>query len=530
MRVLLMHPECDFDPSGPLAWNAPALAQDLELDTLLGAMAQGDPLILDVSRRALLTGAGNAVPTVLYRQGVLRDCLGNPAAVREMYALATEVLERKRMRWFGFFTRYPGGILYEATELLHMLLGMLRRLRQLAEKHSGRFASDGFRRLVAMIRQELDDDYLDRIRRHVKELKFRGGVLLSAELGEGNEGGNYVLRRADGSSPGWLGRIFQRKAGGYTFHLHPRDDAGARIVSEMRDAGINLVANALAQSAEHILGFFELLRAELAFYVGCLNLRDALAVMGEPVCFPVPMPAGSRRMRFTELYDVCLALTMKRRVAGNSTDAGGKDLVLITGANQGGKSVFLRSIGLAQLMMQCGMFVPAETFEAELCNGLVTHYRREEDPTMKHGKLDEELARMSEIAGHIGTDSMLLLNESFAATNDREGSEIAGQIVRALIEKRVRVFFVTHLREFAQHMFRTAADRSLFLRAERLPDGKRTFRMLPGEPLETSYAEDVYHEVFADDAGEAVDGDAGQSACGDSHRASARSGDACVHE
>ena len=33
---------------------------------------------------------------------------------------------------------------------------------------------------------------------------------------------------------------------------------------------------------------------------------------------------------------------------------------MVTGANQGGKSTFLRSVGLAQLMMQCGMLVPAD--------------------------------------------------------------------------------------------------------------------------------------------------------------------------
>jgi DNA mismatch repair ATPase MutS len=64
----------------------------------------------------------------------------------------------------------------------------------------------------------------------------------------------------------------------------------------------------------------------------------------------------------------------------------------LTGANQGGKSTFLHSIGLAQLMMQSGMFVGAERFEAAPCPALFTHYKREEDATMKSGKLDEELA------------------------------------------------------------------------------------------------------------------------------------------
>jgi DNA mismatch repair ATPase MutS len=91
----------------------------------------------------------------------------------------------------------------------------------------------------------------------------------------------------------------------------------------------------------------------------------------------------------------------------------------------------------------------------------------------------------------------LLFNESFAATNEREGSEIAKQIVSALLEKRVKVFYVTHLYEFARGFFNRSTDGALFLRAERRPDGTRTFRLVEGEPLETSYGEDLYKEVFA---------------------------------
>ena len=221
----------------------------------------------------------------------------------------------------------------------------------------------------------------------------------------------------------------------------------------MRDRGISLVANALAQSADHVLSFFKTLRTELAFYVGCLNLHGRLATKGEPVCFPRRHPRASASTASAGLYDVCLSLHMERRVVGNAVDADGKSLMIVTGANQGGKSTFLRSIGLAQLMMQCGMFVAAEAFEAELCPALFTHYKREEDATMKSGKFDEELARMSEIVDHIAPNSMLLFNESFAATNEREGSEIARQIVCALLEKRVKIFYVTHLYEFARRFF-----------------------------------------------------------------------------
>jgi DNA mismatch repair ATPase MutS len=82
-------------------------------------------------------------------------------------------------------------------------------------------------------------------------------------------------------------------------------------------------------------------------------------------------------------------------------NADGKSLVMITGVNQGGKSTLLRGLGLAHLMMQAGMFVGARSFRAGVCNGVFTHYKREEDTAMEGGKLDEELRRMSEIAGQI---------------------------------------------------------------------------------------------------------------------------------
>jgi len=497
MRVLLMYRDQDFDVQQELPWNEVALTEDLELNTLMTAMAGDDKLLLEVVRKALFSGLRSDLKTVLYRQAILKDCIRNAQVVRELYRHVVDVLESKRSRWLAIFSRYPGGILMESVRLMEMLVDGLRNLRNLARANAEQFTSEGFSTLFTMLDRELSDEYLATIRHHLNDLKFPKGILLSAEIGEGLEGINYTLRQPNGNGPNWFQRLFGQGQPEYTFSLDPRDESGARILGEMRDNGLNLVANAVAQSAEHVESFFTMLRTELAFYIGCLNLHDRLRSNAVPTCFPDPMLPGKRRHRFTELYDACLALVLsEQKVVANTADADGKDLVIITGANQGGKSVFLRSVGLAQIMMQCGMFVTAESFQAELCTGLFTHYKREEDTTMQSGKLDEELARMSDIVDHLAPDSMLLCNESFAATNDREGSEIARQIVSALLENRVKVFFVTHLYEFAHGVSAKNAKDVLFLRAERKPDGIRTFRLIEGRPLETSFGEDLYREIF----------------------------------
>jgi DNA mismatch repair ATPase MutS len=478
---LSRYPYRDSDASPKLLSNEETLMQDLELNTLFNAMASEDKFLFQAAKQAILAGLESDVETILYRQAVLKDCLRNYSAVKSIYNVAVEVIENKSRQWWSVTSKYPGGVLYGAVELLKLFTSALGTLRRIADQHAPQFQSKGFTVLLAMLKAELTDEYLGTIKTRLKELKFSHGVLVSAELGAGNQGTNYVLRQSSTKNPWWVERIFNRGRSAYTFHIDPRDEAGGRALSELRDRGINLVANAAALSSDHILSFFIMLRAELAFYLSCVNLHRQLQARGVPICFPAPEQPGTRRHSCVGLRDTCLVLSMSGPVVGNDLKANGKQLCIITGANKGGKSAFLRGVGLAQLMMQAGMFVTAESFTADICRSLFTHYKREEDVTMQSGKFDEELKRMSDIADAVTPDSLLLFNESFAATNEREGSEISRQIVRALLETRVKIFFVTHQYGFAHGLNGNAAD-----------------RVLPGEPLETSFGADLYEKIFAE--------------------------------
>ncbi len=495
MKAFLMYPDRDFDVGRAPPPGAAALTQDLGLPIVIAAMAGGDAFLKEVATTAL-TASLVEVAAIRYRQAILRDCRENPKTVRALYALSVEAIQKEKKGYWGGLSKHPGYLLHRSVEVLEMFSEMLRRLRGMAEQSGGGFESAGFRRFFAMLTAELSDEYFAAIRGHLRTLRFRGGVPESAALGRGLKGRDHHLRKPGDDGPGWFARLLRRGPPAFTYRLHERDEAGARALSELRDRGINLVANALARSTEHILSFFTLLRTELAFYVGCLNLEEALRAKGQSVSFPLPSPLGGRELSVEGLYDAALALSAERKVIGNAANADGRDVVIITGANQGGKSTFLRSLGLAQLMMQCGMFVPAGRFSAAACSALFSHFKREEDASMTSGKFDEELERMSGIADLIGAGAMILFNESFAATNEREGSEIARQIVHALAERRVRICFVTHMYDFAHGLEEEGSEKKLFLRAERSAEGERTFRMIEGAPLDTSYGEDLYRKIF----------------------------------
>lgn len=499
MKAFLMFRDRDFDLKSPLPPNADALVQDLELETLFDAMAAGDQFIHDVARVAILSGVSARLNEIRYRQDILEDALRNPEDLRTIYALAGEAIEREKKFYFGLFRDSPDTVLNRSVEVLSMFVSMLRQLRQLAEAAEPRFRSEGFRTLFTMLRRELSEEYLAEVIGHLERLKFPEGVLVSVKLGAGNKGIDYRLRLAPDDDRIWPLRLLPRKLGGFTLHLHPRDEAGAQALSALRNRGLALAARALGQSVDHILSFFQMLRTEIAFYIGGINLHDRLTNLGMSTSAPQAVEIEECRFACTGLYDVCLAISMNKSVVGNVVNGDGKKLVIITGANQGGKSTFLRSVGLAQVMMQSGLFVGAEHFRANIVEGVFTHYKREEDTSMTSGKFDEELSRMNSLANTLTRHALILFNESFASTNEREGSQVAEEIVSALLDSGLKVFFVTHLYTFAHAFDAKGRDDALFLRAERQQDRTRTFQLVEGKPLETSFGEDLYAKIFGSD-------------------------------
>lgn len=491
-RLLFAGRDLDLDAVAPPAFDE--TAGDLHLQTVVAAMAAGDTYLADIARRVIADSLTEA-PEILYRQGILRDWLANPGLARDLYALAVEAVEDRRRVWGWSLTSStsPSLILSSAVRQLEAGAERLQQLHHFVDKQTGAFRSPGLSRFAAEVLAELDEPYFRVVRAHLDRLRFEGGILLSARLSGDNGGRDYVLRSVDRPRR-WRDRLPVGHASRLGFSVSPRDEAGGQALGELRDRGVNLVADAVARSADHVSSYFTHLRAELGFYVGCLNLRDRLDERACPVSFPAAVSAGSGAWAARGLRDAALVLRNEAPVVGNDLEADGRSLVVVTGANSGGKSTFLRSVGLAQLMMQAGMFVVADRYRAAAGVGIFTHSIREEDRTLESGRLHDELRRMSRIADHLRPGALVLFNESFAGTNEQEGSEIATQVVRALTEGGVRVMFVTHQFPFADGC-RTRCPDVLYLRADRPADGGPSYRLSEAPPLPTSFGRDLYERL-----------------------------------
>lgn len=495
MRIHLMFRDHSFVLKDAAPWNSEQLLEDLDLKPILEAMAGKDEFIGKVVSGALLSGVGDT-DTVLYRQEALKDALANPQPVRQAYEALTASIEEGRKKVFWITNKTPGSVLFDSVLVLEVYLQGIDRVREIFLKNGSSFVSQAFRGLLASFTNHFNREYTEEVRSHLSELEFPHGLDVRVTLGAEAELAQYTPLRPKRRR---LRQVLPLVGGPrYTWSLPERDDAGAEELENMRNLALDRLARAAGRAAQHVLEFVNSLRTELAFYVGCLNLYERLQKMGVPLCFPKPVEPGSAHLSFKNLVEAALALRMGGVPVPNTLDAQSRPILVVSGANRGGKTVFLRSIGQAQLMMMAGMFVAAEHYESAVTRGLHTHFRREEDASLKRGKLDEELSRLSQIVDHVRPGDLVLLNETFSSTDEREGSEMARNVVTALADHGVRVIFVTHLYEIQRWLAANRQTQTLFLRAERKEDGTRTYRIIVGQPLDTSFAEDVYRKVFGD--------------------------------
>ncbi len=509
MKPFLLYERYDSHAKPPI--NANDLIQDLNLDIVIDAMAQSDRYIADVSRKIILTGL-NDIAAIHYRHEVLRDCIHYPSCIRSIYGIASTALSDAVYYEGCMKPNYARVVpvmsrVSSSVGLLEISVSALEDLRNALSISDG-FLSKGLCGLRELIQSYMNDQTMSAVKGYIGELKrlsLNEHISLGAEIGLGAKGQNYVLRSVSKIVPveSKPTGIFKKRAGTNTKASNTIELDNISLITAagaLQDAAMISILQITNHFSERCLTFFRMLREEAGFYVGCINLYDELKRIGVPVCYPEPLGVTERVLTFEGLYDLSITLNERKPAVSNDLSSADKILYIITGANQGGKSTFLRSIGLAQLMMQCGMFTPALLFSANLSDSLFTHFTREEDAQMNSGKLAEELTRISGILERINSNSLLLMNETFATTTEREGSRIARDIIRALFECKIKTLFVTHLYEFADMLYCESKNghinEALFLRAARTEGGGRSFTIEHGEPLKTSFGMDLYAQIM----------------------------------
>lgn len=544
-----------LDPPGSFK----ELSGDTKRDVGLSAIAEwfSHPASPPSETLRILSRLPQDSETIRYRQAIFQDLAANPNLRGAIESLIPKMQE------LTVFSRSSGeseapflAAVWRLGELdLYVeIVGELGTHLGVGDSASWQPASDGLRALAEEVARTMADPAFQELKETLPELrkgiKAKRSVTIGVNLDERLrpvEAALLSINDKPYEEGGLLSRFFDARSGkmrsaGRMHRTPTAVDIGLPLEQKVPLAPLfadietlmRSIARPLLHGVKRYLsvqtGALKSLYPELAFYLGAHRAMEELSAAGYPVCIPKVAPETGSVFRAEGFYNLHLARSSTpkavvrnpvalERPAGDEAQAGnrqsvenetaaagqpqatdnGAQIFVLTGPNQGGKTTYVQGIGIAQLLFQAGLFVPAERATITPCDTLETHFPSAEKGALDTGRLDAELSRLSEMIRRVTSRSLVLLNETLSSTSPTEGAYLAGELLKGLLHRGARCVFATHLHEVAENVDRinsavSAPGRIANLRAGvrvRKEGATRTFEIAPGPPPGISYAEDL---------------------------------------
>ena len=411
-------------------------SRDLGVTSLLGELEPDARVRKDVD--ATMTNIVTDISTLEYRLDILDDFVKNAGLVdafEKLVPVLIQVFQRRAPSDDanrGLFTvAWRLGELENYLQALHIIDEALggtdlhsRALRELRDDTRNQLKSDSFAKLEKELPQ-----LLRRIR-GARSLTL--GINLSPDLLPTSATIVSVNDTQFVDTP-LLRTLFGKSASGGIAKLHVLEKASGgvfrpimtplfRDLSEVMSIVSRETSIALESFSKITTLHIDTLRGEVLFYLAAVRCVRAMRSMGLPMCRPTFRPSEDRFFEAGAAYNINLAYENERRSGKKRMsesvvpsdvlfDAGGRILIL-TGPNSGGKTVYARAVGIMQVMAQTGMYVPAANAVISPVDGVFTHFSIEEQITNQTGRLGDEAKRLSDIIEHVTDKSLVILNES----------------------------------------------------------------------------------------------------------------------
>lgn len=115
-----------------------------------------------------------------------------------------------------------------------------------------------------------------------------------------------------------------------------------------------------------------------------------------------------------------------------------------------GKSTYIRTVALLQVMAQIGCFVPAQYASFTIIHNLFSRTSTDDSIESNMSTFSVEMRDMAFILRNINDKSLAIIDELGRGTSIRDGLSIAIAMAEALIQSNALVFFATHFTDVAQ--------------------------------------------------------------------------------
>lgn len=356
-------------------------------------------------------------------------------------------------------------------------------------------------------RGEIKDDAsakLAKLRREIRELSGeiesrlrRVAAAAREHLSDGSihrRGRRLVLAVKSKSQGRVSGIVHDRSQSGETVFLEPREvieqqnrraERMADEEHELRRILVELTRHALEAEGEVRLAAARLAELELAAISAAFCAKygaRAVDVAGDDGRPPGLVLRAARHPLLVEKH---LAGTLAEVVPIDVRLGDEFDLLVVTGPNTGGKTLALKTVGLAACLQRLGLPFPcAEQSRVPLYDGVVADIGDEQEIAQDLSTFSSHLARVRAGLERAGPKTLFLLDELGGGTDPDEGAALSDALLEYLLERRAPTVATTHLGKLKEFAFRHARAENASAEFDAATLRPR-YRLLVGTPGES---------------------------------------------
>jgi DNA mismatch repair protein MutS len=488
------HPDI-IDPYriGVTSFGERAFVKDLDLAALLGSV----PFYSENTRKLamdVVADRGSDMRTVQYRQEVLQDLVSSESLLDSVQRIPS--LLNEMAYWALYFIGEPSlsrgiHLLREYRKFINtppdLSQAKSKELKEVESYLADIKASDEFTGLCG---------FLDTVGN-------LGGVVFRVSLDWDGTPARMTameLVQKDPQDKSGILAFFEKLLGRRKFEETLQNSSGpnetGRIFQKFIDRQFVPIVTAYLEQIREVM----LLLEPLAFYVGFAEYFVDLKKQGFGICRPKLLPVEDRRMTVHNARNPLLATEKhdgQRVVPNDIGHSADQNMFVITGPNNGGKTTYVRTVGLVQLMAQKGLFVTAESAEVSFVDGIYTHFVSPDDITKGEGRYRNELMRVKEILEDATPYSLVILDEPCGGTSYEEGCRQSLVVLDGIHKLGPATYFTTHMHPVAEAVDQGRYPAARNLSVECRYDGKKikyTYKVKAGASGK-SYGEEIARDI-----------------------------------
>ena len=329
---------------------------------------------------------------------------------------------------------------------------------------------------------------LAKIRRRIQEnehqvreilqdlLKSKADMLADAVIASRN--GRNVLPVKNTYRNRIAGVVHDISASGNTVYIEPRAvvnlneeianhraDERYEIIQILEELSDSLRPHA-AEIANNawIIGHLDLIKAKYRF------MRDFKAV--------VPEVSSNRSIQLLQLRHPLI----ENAVANDLHFTEDLTEIVITGPNTGGKTIMLKTLGLAQIMAQSGLPILADSgSRVGIFSQVFADIGDEQSIEQSLSTFSSHMTNIVSILNQVDTASLILLDELGAGTDPQEGAGLAIAILEDLRLRGIKTMATTHYPELKAYGIETAGVQNASMEFD-TASLRPTYRFMQGVP------------------------------------------------